>query len=160
MSNTKNQSKNQNLKVTSIAALSEIGKGVPVELSGWTEDTPFVARLRRASLSGMIKAGKIDNPLMAAAQRLYEGPRSRASATFEELIKVQRLVVSDALVEPSEAVLKEAGLELTEQQVEQIYTYAIRGAKALEQFRALTENRDADTHGDIKQGEAEQTAGD
>lgn len=160
MNNTKNQSKNQNPKVTSIAALSEIGKGVPVELSGWTEETPFVARLRRASLTGMIKAGRIDNPLMAAAQRLYEGPRSRANATFEELIKVQRLVVSEALVEPSEAVLKEAGLELTEQQVEQIYTYAIRGAKALEQFRAFAEGRHADTNGDTKQGEAERAAGD
>ena len=158
--NNKNQSKNQSPKVTSIAALSEIGKGVPVELSGWTEDAPFVARLRRASLSGMIKAGKIDNPLLTAAQRLYEGSRSRACATFEELIKVQRLVVSDALVEPSEAVLKEMGLELTEQQVEQIYTYAIRGAKALEQFRAITEGRDADTNGDTKPGEAERAAGD
>ena len=160
MSNTKNASKNQNLKVTSITALSEIGKGELVELSGWAGDTPFVARLRRASLSGMIRAGKIDNPLMAAAQRLYEGPRCRANATFEDVIKVQRLVVKEALVEPSEAVLEEAGLELTEQQVEQIYTYAIRGAKALEQFRALAENRDADTHGDTKQGEAERAAGD
>lgn len=158
--NNKNQSKNQNLKVTSIAALSEIGKGVPVELSGWAEDTPFVARLRRASLSGMIKAGKIDNPLMAAAQRLYEGPKSRVNVPFEELIKMQRLVVSDALVEPSEAVLKEAGLELTEQQVNEIYNYAIGGAKALERFRNLTEGRDADTHGDTKQGEAERAAGD
>lgn len=160
MSNTKNQSKNQNLKVTSIAALSEIGKGVPVELSGWTEETPFVARLRRASLSGMIKAGKIDNPLMAAAQRLYEGLKSRVNVPFEELIKMQRLVVSDALVEPSEAVLKEAGLELTEQQVNEIYNYAIGGAKALERFRNLTEGRNADTHGDTKQGEAERSAGD
>lgn len=156
----KNQSNNQELKVTPIAALSEIGKGELVELFGWTEGTPFVARLRRASLSGMIRAGKIINPLMAAAQRLYEGPRSRASASFDELIKVQRLVVSEALVEPKEAVLEEAGLELTEQQVEQIYTYALRGAKALEQFRAVTENRDADTNGDTEQGEAERTAGD
>lgn len=158
--NNKNQSKNQSPKVTSIAALSEIGKGVPVELSGWTEDAPFVARLRRASLSGMIKAGKIDNPLMAAAQRLYEGPKSRVNVPFEELIKMQHLVVSDALVEPSEAVLKEAGLELTEQQVNEIYNYAIGGAKALERFRNLTEGRDADTHGDTKQGEAERAAGD
>ena len=158
--NNKNQSKNQSPKVTSIAALSEIGKGVPVELSGWTEETPFVARLRRASLSGMIKAGKIDNPLMAAAQRLYEGLKSRVNVPFEELIKMQRLVVSDALVEPSEAVLKEAGLELTEQQVNEIYNYAIGGAKALERFRNLTEGRDADTNGDTKQGEAERAAGD
>ncbi len=153
-------SKNQGLKITSISALSEIGKGVPVELSGWTEDKSFVARLRRASLTGMIRAGRIDNPLMAAAQRLYEGSQSRASASFEEIIKVQRLVVKDALVEPSEAVLEEAGLELTEQQVEQIYTYAIRGAKALEQFRAFTEGRNADQHGDAEQGETKQADGD
>ena len=146
--------------VTPVVNLSEIAKGVPVELSGWTDDAPFVARLRRASLSGMIRAGKIPNPLMAAAQRLYEGGKSKASATFKELIDVQRLVVSEALVEPSEAVLKDLGLDLTEQQVEEIYTYALRGPKVLEQFRALTQNRHADQHGDAESDTSERTAGD
>ena len=116
--------------VTPVVDLSEIAKGVLVELSGWTDDAPFVAR------------------------------KSKASATFKELIDVQRLVVSEALVEPSEAVLKDLGLDLTEQQVEEIYTYALRGPKVLEQFRALTQNRHADQHGDAESDTSERTAGD
>ena len=46
----------KNLTATSVAALTDIGKGELVELPGWTDDKPFVARLRRASLTGMIRA--------------------------------------------------------------------------------------------------------
>lgn len=150
----------KSVTATSAASLADIAKGELVELSGWTEDKPFVARLRRASLTGMIRAGKIPNPLIGAAQKLYEGARSTAKPSFEETIKVQRMVVANALAEPKEAVLEEAGLELTEQQVAQIYAYAIQGPKALEQFRALTEGRHADSHGDAEQDEAERAAGD
>ena len=94
----------KNLTATSVAALADIGKGELVELPGWTDDKPFVARLRRASLTGMIRAGRIPNPLIAAAQRLYEGGRSASKATFEETAKVMRMVVADALVDPKEAV--------------------------------------------------------
>ena len=42
----------------------------------------------------MIRAGKIPNPLIAAAQKLYEGlNKSRVSATFEETAKVMRLTL-------------------------------------------------------------------
>ncbi len=145
----------KNLAATSVAALADIGRGELVELPGWTDDKPFVARLRRASLTGMIKAGRIPNPLIGAAQRLYEGGRSTSKATFEETVKVMRMVVADALVEPKEAVLEEAGLELTEQQVDSIYTYAIRGPKALEAFRMQQEHRNADSPGDAEPGEAQ-----
>lgn len=150
----------KNLKTTSAAALADIGKGELVELPGWTDDKPFVARLRRASLTGMIRAGRIPNPLIAAAQRLYEGGRSASKATFEETAKVMRMVVAEALVEPKEAVLEEAGLELTEQQTDAIYMYAIHGPKALEAFRHQQEHRDADPAGDAEPGATQQPAGD
>lgn len=149
----------KNLKLTNVTSLAEIARGELVELPGWTEDKPFVARLRRASLTGMIRAGKIPNPLIAAAQRLYEGGRSAAKATFEETAQVMRTVVAEALVEPKEAVLEEMGLPLTEQQADAIYMYAVRGPKALEQFRAQQEHRDADSSGHAEPGEAQQPDG-
>lgn len=149
----------KNLKPTSVASLADIAKGELVELPGWTEDKPFVARLRRASLTGMIRAGKIPNPLISAAQRLYEGARSSARVSFEETAKVMRMVVEDALVEPREAVLEEMGLTLTEQQADQIYMYAVQGPRALERFRLQSKRRDADSHGDDEPGEAQQPAG-
>ena len=52
-------------------------------------------------------------------------------------------------------VVREAGLELTEQQVDSIYMYAIRGPKALEAFRYQQEHRDADSSGNAEPGEAQ-----
>jgi len=150
----------KNLKLSTLASLEDIAKGELVELPGWTEDKPFVARLRRASLTGLLKAGKIPNPLIAAAQRLYEGGRSAAKASFEETAKVMHMVIEEALVEPREAVLEEMGLTLTEQQADAIYMYAIRGPKALEQFRAQQERRNPDPSGNAEPGEAQQPDGD
>lgn len=71
--------------ITNLAALEKAANGEIVALPGWTEEQPFVARLKRASLTGMIRAGKIPNPLIAAAQKLYEGlNKSRVSATLRK----------------------------------------------------------------------------
>lgn len=105
-----------------------------VALEGWEPDKAFVCRLRRSSLRGMITAGKIPNPLMAAAQKLYEGNSSRAVAKLEDMLKVMERVVEDALVEPRLSEIKEAGVELTERQFGAIFTYAQNGVKAIEPF--------------------------
>ena len=144
-----------------LAALEKAANGEIVALPGWTEEQPFVARLKRASLTGMIRAGKIPNPLIAAAQKLYEGlNKSRANATFEETAKVIRLVVEEALAEPTMEQLKAAGLDLTEEQADQIYLYAIKGAKVLEAFRSQPANRQPDPSGDDVQAAPQQPDGD
>lgn len=73
---------------------------------------------------------------------------------------MMRMVVAEALVEPKEGVLEEAGLELTEQQTDAIYMYAIHGPKALGAFRHQQEHRDADPAGDAEPGATQQPAGD
>ena len=40
--------------ITNLAALEKAANGEIVTLPGWTEEQPFVARLKRASLTGMI----------------------------------------------------------------------------------------------------------
>ena len=40
--------------ITNLAALEKAANGEIVALPGWTEEQPFVARLKRASLTGMI----------------------------------------------------------------------------------------------------------
>ena len=147
--------------ITNLAALEKAANGEIVTLPGWTEEQPFVARLKRASLTGMIRAGKIPNPLIAAAQKLYEGSgKSRANATFEETAKVMRLVAEEALAEPTMEQLKAAGLDLTEEQADQIYLYAIKGAKVLEAFRSQSANRQPDPSGDDVQAAPQQPDGD
>ena len=147
--------------ITNLAALEKAANGEIVTLPGWTEEQPFVARLKRASLTGMIRAGKIPNPLIAAAQKLYEGlNKSRVSATFDEVAKVMRLVAEGALAEPTMQQLEAAGLDLTEQQVLLIYQYAIAGAKALEAFRSQPANRQFNSSGDDVQAAPQQSDGD
>lgn len=145
---------------TPIAELSYARMGEVIELPGWTEDKPFYARVRRAALSGMIKAGKIPNPLIAAAQKLYEGNRSKANATFEDTAKVMHMVVEEALAEPTVKQLADADIKLTEQQLSAIYIYATNGPRALEQFRAQSAGGDAHQSGDADGSETERSAGD
>lgn len=146
-------------KITGITELAACVNGEVIELPGWTADVPLVARLRRASLTAMITAGKIPNPLIGAAQKLYEGNRSSAKPSFEETAKVLHLVVKDAMLEPTVEQITAAGLTLTEDQVNEIYFYATGGVKGLERFRALSANRQPDRSGDAKPDEAERAAG-
>ena len=124
-----------NNKITAISSLKKIAQHTDViALRGWDDETPFVCRVRRSSLRVMITAGKIPNPLMAAAQKLYEGQASRATASITDMLRVMERVVEDALVEPKLAEIKEAGLELTEEQFGAIFNYAQSGVKAVEPF--------------------------
>lgn len=125
-----------------------------VELPGWTPDTTVTFRLRRCSLRGLVTSGKVPNPLLAAAQRLYEGQSSKANANFAEIIKVMNLVVDNALVEPKLSELSEAGIELTEDQFGMIWSYAQKGALALTAFRAIAGN----PAGDQDSGKVENAA--
>ena len=111
-----------------------------VELPGWEPDQTVKFRLRRSNLRGLVTAGKIPNPLLSAAQRLYEGSTSKSNASFADIVKVMTLVVDNAMVEPKFSDLTEAGVELTEEQFGLIWSYANRGAQALAAFRAVAGN--------------------
>lgn len=144
---------------TPISELSYARMGEVIELPGWTEGKPFFARVRRVALSSMIRAGKIPNPLIAAAQKLYEGARSKANATFEETAKVMLAVVEEALADPTAQQLSDAEIALTEQQISSIYLYATSGPRALEQFRMQSAGGDAHPSGGADGREAEPAAG-
>ena len=131
MANTKK------LTPTNVITLQKyVNSGEVVELPGWEEGVPFIVKLRMAMLRPLLMTGKIPNPLMSAAQRLYEGTgASKASSTYKQVVEVMYLVVREAMVEPTLAQLEEVGVELTEEQFGAIFSYAQRGAKALEPFR-------------------------
>ena len=126
--------------VTTVESLKGMNASTPVELPGWEPGQNVTFRLRRTSLRGLVKAGKIPNPLLAAAQRLYEGQNSRASAKFDDLVKVMTIVVDNALVEPKLSDLEAEGIDLTEEQFGLIWAYAQKGIAALEAFRKVSGN--------------------
>ena len=132
-----------NLKLTTIEELREMGggeQGELVELPGWGNGRPFVARLRRPSLLRMAIAGTIPNPLQGAISVLYATGKLKAegktSDGFKQVGEAILLIAEQTLAEPTMEEMKKGGIALTDEQLNFIYLYAQGGVAALAPFRA------------------------
>lgn len=129
------------LKVTSIDDLKRISEGELVQLPNFSENVPFVARLKRPSMLALIKTGKIPNELLDEANGLFTNGVSKtinSSLDKEVMIKMFDLfetICEESLVEPSYRSLKEAGITLTDEQQMAIFSYTQSGVRALKPFR-------------------------
>ena len=125
-----------NEKITTAGDLDNLKKGEVIELSPFSEGTPFVARLKRPSLLTMCKVGVIPNPLVAVAQKIFEGEKHGDIVKYGEVLN---LVAKAALVEPKYGDVKDL---LTDEQLTDIYNYTQRGLlgmKTLNPFCGLRE---------------------
>ena len=132
----------ENLKVTSIEELKKVALGELVELPGFTKDSIFVARLKRPSMLAMTKSGKIPNELLVEANKLFvSGTAAVATQNqmddkmMNDLFSILEIICQESFVEPSYKELKEAGVELTDEQQMFVFSYAQRGVEALKSFR-------------------------
>lgn len=128
------------LEVTSIADLKSYANGSVVRFSDFAEGQPFVARVRRPSLLALAKIGKIPNELLKTASDLFTkgvsaSPNGDNSKLLIDVYDVCRIVCDAALVEPTLKQIEEAGLELSDKHLIEIFNYSQIGVKALEQFR-------------------------
>lgn len=133
---------NQNLQITSIEQLKDYNNGQIVELPAFGDGQPFVARLRRPSMMTLAKRGKIPNELLNSANSLFErGPQGVMQKskfdedTMTELFDVIDVICEASFVEPKYNELKEAGIELTDDQYMFIFNYTQNGVQALNSFR-------------------------
>lgn len=128
-------------KVSSIAELQVYQQGKVVELPGFGEGQPFYARLRRPSLLGLIQAGKIPNDLLNSANALFDGGVSSiASVTkdpeaLKKVFEVIDIICEATFVEPTYKELKDAGIELTDEQMLFVFGYGQVGVQQLDSFR-------------------------
>lgn len=123
-------------EVTSLAALSLYAQGQLVELPGFGEGQPFFARLRRPSILGLTKSGKIPNALLAAATELFTGKQDKDEPVdLAEIVGVVEVICESAFVEPTYQQINDIGLQLTDEQLMAVFNYSQRGVKALEPFR-------------------------
>lgn len=126
-------------QVTSISELKKYSGGEIVELPGFTDDAPFVARLRRPSLLILMKSGKIPNSLLSQAQELFSNGTANAGdqteQDFSKMIDVVEILCKSAFVEPSYEELEQNDIQLTDEQMMAVFSYTQRGIKALESFR-------------------------
>lgn len=130
---------NMENKVTSIEELIQASRGAIVELPPFSEEHRFFARLKRPSMLKLVKANKIPNELLTSANSLFtQGTRSLNTldkTMMNNLFGVMDIICEEAFVEPSYRELKEAGVELTDDQIAFIFGYTQNGVKQLESFR-------------------------
>lgn len=125
------------LPITPLESLQEYARGAVVQLPSFSEDQPFVARLRRPSMMTLAKSGKIPNSLLNTANSLFmgKGIDSNNEGALKEVLSIVDILCDAAFVEPTYSQLKEAGVELTDEQYMAVFNYTQQGVKALEPFR-------------------------
>ena len=125
------------LPITPLESLQEYARGAIVQLPSFSEDQPFVARLRRPSMMALAKSGKIPNSLLNTANSLFmgKGMDSNNEGALKEVLSIVDILCDAAFVEPTYSQLKEAGVELTDEQYMAVFNYTQQGVKALEPFR-------------------------
>ena len=125
-------------KITTIEELAEYSFGEVVELPPFGPDRPFVARMRRPSLLALAKTGKIPNTLLNQANKLFFG--DKGNSKIEEDALKQTMGVIDILceasfIEPKYSELRQAGIELTDQQYLFVFNYTQKGINDSSNFR-------------------------
>lgn len=130
-------------EITSLTALEQYAHGQVVELPGFGDGQPFIARLRRPSLMVLIKSGKIPNALLATANSLFTGNGKALSdpSALSEVVGVLDVICEASFLEPTWAQLQNIGLELTDQQYMAVFNYSQQGIKALDSFRQQPEHQ-------------------
>lgn len=133
---------NQNLQITSIDQLKKYSTGQVVELPSFADGQPFIARLKRPSMMNLVKMGRIPNELLNSANSLFiKGTSGVAessrfdSETLSKLFDVVDILCEASFVEPSYKDLKDAGIELTDDQYMFVFNYTQNGVHALDSFR-------------------------
>ena len=128
---------NETLCVTALGDLAQYSQGKIVALPSFSEGQPFVAKLRRPSILALAKAGKIPNALMTTANSLFMkgGVDANNESALREVFQVVDTLCEAAFVEPTYQQLKDAGVELTDEQYMFVFNYTQTGVKALESFR-------------------------
>lgn len=131
----------EELKVTSLSELEIYGKGQIVRFPDFAEGQPFVARIKRPSMLVLSKLGKIPNSLMKTANKLFAGngitkEDEKNEQMMKDLFGVLDVICEACFVEPTFAQIKEAGIELTDEQMMFVFNYTQKGVRALEKFRA------------------------
>lgn len=133
---------NKVLDVTSIEQLKEYSRGQVVELPPFADDQPFVARLKRPSMLALVASGKIPNKLVQTANNLFvKGTvNTKNDKALPEMLSVFDTICESCFVEPTYAELKEAKIELTDEQMLFVFQYTQKGVDALENFRRKSAN--------------------
>lgn len=137
----------ENIKVTSIDQLKLMSGGEIVKLPPFIQGQDFYAKLRRPSMLKLVQSGQVPNSLLRTANMLFSGGVDKELDRDDEFMKdmfdLIDVLAGAVFVEPSWNELKNAGIELTDEQYMFIFNYTQEGVKALEPFRENEETATA-----------------
>ena len=129
----------ENIKVTSIDQLKIMSGGEVVKLPPFIQGQDFYAKLRRPSMLKLVQSGQIPNSLLRTANMLFSGgvneELDRDDEFMKDLFDLIDVLAGAVFVEPSWSELKQAEIELTDEQYMFIFNYTQEGVKQLEPFR-------------------------
>ena len=129
----------ENIKVTSIDQLKIMSAGEIVKLPPFVQGQDFYAKLRRPSMLKLVQSGQIPNSLLRTANMLFSGgvneELDRDDEFMKDLFDLIDVLAGAVFVEPSWSELKQAEIELTDEQYMFIFNYTQEGVKQLEPFR-------------------------
>ena len=125
------------MEVTSLEALKSYSMGQLVELPPFAEGQTFVARLKRPSMLALVKAGRIPNSLLQSANTLFISGTmdEKNKGAMSDVMEILDTICDACFVEPTYQQIKDAGIQLTDDQLMFVFSYSQRGVKALDPFR-------------------------
>ena len=137
-------------KITSIDQLKLMSGGEIVKLPPFIQGQDFYAKLRRPSMLKLVQSGQIPNSLLRTANMLFSGGVNEELDKDDEFMKdifdLIDVLAEAVFVEPAWSELKQAGIELTDEQYMFIFNYTQEGVKALEPFRENEANSTANQY--------------
>ena len=111
-----------------------------IEIHDWDGSGMIEVRARRPGLYNMASMGFIPNPLLGAMQAMFSGSTAQINAVDpKKQGECLTAIARYALVEPTMAQITEAGLELTDQQLLELYQFALAGPVRYAAFRAAAD---------------------
>lgn len=124
------------MAVTSINDIKEMFEQ-EVEIVGFEVDKTITLRLRRVSLLGLVKSGRIPNSLMATVVELFEEKTTKSkpiedSSNYAELSTIIDLICENMIIDPPYNEIKDY---LLDNQKMEIFMYAQGGLRQVERFR-------------------------
>ena len=129
----------ENIKVTSIDQLKIMSGGEVVKLPPFIQGQDFYAKLRRPSMLKLVQSGQIPISILRTANMLFSGgvneELDRDDEFMKDLFDLIDVLAGAVFVEPSWSELKQAEIELTDEQYMFIFNYTQEGVKQLEPFR-------------------------
>lgn len=123
--------------ITSVSDIVKYTSGSIVRLPDFADGAEFIAKLKRPSMIGLMKTGKIPNSLLKQATQLFKsGAGALGKGTsLDDMYDIMDIIIDEAMVQPTYKEIKEAGITLADDQIMAIFSYTQNGIKALERFR-------------------------